>query len=83
MRKWTFIFPAVTSIINFCLLMPLLYREDFYFVDWFHSSAHHGDRCTTGCEAHMDFADEAACLKADNIRNEGKFLPFFTDHRRC
>jgi hypothetical protein len=23
-------------------------REDFYFVDRFHDSALHGDRCTTG-----------------------------------
>jgi hypothetical protein len=23
----------------------------------------------------MNFADESACLTADNIRNEGKFLP--------
>jgi hypothetical protein len=30
----------------------------------------HGDRCTTGCEAHTNFADEAAYLTADNVRNE-------------
>jgi hypothetical protein len=23
-----------------------------------------------GCEAHMNFADESACLKADNVWNE-------------
>jgi hypothetical protein len=46
------------------------YREDFYFVDRFHGSAHHGDRCTAGCEAHTNFADESACLLADNVRND-------------
>jgi hypothetical protein len=25
------------------------YRENFYFVDRFHGSALHGDRCTAGC----------------------------------
>jgi hypothetical protein len=53
-------------------------REDFYFVDRFHGSALHGDRCSA---AHTNFADESACLTADDIRNEGKFLPLFTDHR--
>jgi hypothetical protein len=27
------------------------------------------------CEAHMNFADESACLTGDNVRNEGNFLP--------
>jgi hypothetical protein len=40
-------------------------REDFYFDDRLH-----GDRCTAGCGAHTNFADESACLKADNVRNE-------------
>jgi hypothetical protein len=30
----------------------------------------HGDRCTAGCEINTDFADESACLTADNVRNE-------------
>jgi hypothetical protein len=47
-----------------------MYREDFYFVDRFHGSALHSDRCAAGCEAHMNFADESACLTADNVRNE-------------
>jgi hypothetical protein len=47
-----------------------LYREDFYFVDRFHASAHHGDRCITGCEAHTNLADESACQMADNVRND-------------
>jgi hypothetical protein len=47
-----------------------LYREDFYFVDQFHGSVLHGNQCTTGCEAHMSFADESACLVGDNIQNE-------------
>jgi hypothetical protein len=45
-------------------------REDFYFVDQFHGSALHGDRCTAGCEVHTNFADESGCLMADNVRNE-------------
>jgi hypothetical protein len=35
-----------------------------------HCSALHGDQCTAGCEAHTNFADESACLTADNVRNE-------------
>jgi hypothetical protein len=46
------------------------YREDFYFVDWFHGSALHGDRSAACCEAHTNFPDESACLTADNVRNE-------------
>jgi hypothetical protein len=47
-----------------------LYTEDFYFVDRFHGSTFHGDRCTAGCKAHTNFANESACLTADNIRKE-------------
>jgi hypothetical protein len=46
-----------------------LYQEDFYFVDQFHSSVLHGNRCTTGCKAYMNFANESACLTSDNVRN--------------
>jgi hypothetical protein len=46
------------------------YREDSYFVDWFHGSLLHGDQCTTGCTAYMNFADESACLTPNNVRNE-------------
>jgi hypothetical protein len=56
------------------------YREDFYFADLFHGSALHGDRYTVGCEAHTNFADESACLTADNVRKE---VVKFTDHRWC
>jgi hypothetical protein len=47
-----------------------MYREDFYFVDQFHDSVLLGDQCTTGCEAHTNFADESACLMVDNVWNE-------------
>jgi hypothetical protein len=47
-----------------------IYREDFYFVDRFHGSALHDDRCTAGCEVHTNFADESVCLMANNVRNE-------------
>jgi hypothetical protein len=60
-----------------------IYREDFYFVDPFHGRALNGDRCAACCDAHTNFADESACLTADDVRNECKFLPLFTDHRRC
>jgi hypothetical protein len=48
----------------------MYYREYFYFVDRFHGSALHGCRCADCCEAHTNFADESACLTADNIWNE-------------
>jgi hypothetical protein len=34
-----------------------------------HGSALHGDRCTAGCEAHTDYADESVYLTADNVCN--------------
>jgi hypothetical protein len=46
------------------------YREDFYFVDWFNGSVRHGEQCTAGCEAHMNFVNESACLMANNVQNE-------------
>jgi hypothetical protein len=46
------------------------YREGFYFVDQFHGFALHGDQWAFCCEAHTNFADESACLTADNIQNE-------------
>jgi hypothetical protein len=48
----------------------MLHREDFYFVDWFHGSALHGDRDAACREEHTNFADESASLTADNVRNE-------------
>jgi hypothetical protein len=48
----------------------MIYREDFYFVGRFHGSALHADRCAAGCEPHTNFADESACLTADNVQNE-------------
>lgn len=60
-----------------------MYREDSYFVDRFHGFALHGDRCTTGYVARTNFAYESACLMADNVQNEEKFLTLFIDHRRC
>jgi hypothetical protein len=48
-----------------------------------HDLALHDDLCTACCEEHTNFANGSACLIADNVRNEGKFLPSFTDHRRC
>jgi hypothetical protein len=47
-----------------------MYGEGVYFADRFHSSALHGYRCIIGREVHMNFADESACLTADNVRNE-------------
>jgi hypothetical protein len=64
-----------------------MYIEDVYFVDRPHGSAIHGSRCTAGCEAHTYFADESACLTADDVRNEAvtihrtqvlKMLPLYT-----
>jgi hypothetical protein len=42
-------------------------REDFYFIDWFHGSAHHGSRCVASCNAHTNFAVESACQTPDNF----------------
>jgi hypothetical protein len=50
------------------------YREDFYFVDRFHGSELHGGRRAAYCQANTNFFDESDCLKADDFRNEGKFL---------
>jgi hypothetical protein len=47
-----------------------IYIEDFYFVDWFHGSALHGDWCIAVCEVHTNFANESACLTANNVWNE-------------
>jgi hypothetical protein len=47
-----------------------IYREDFYFVDGFHSFTLHGDRWAACREAHRNFADESVCLTTGNVRNE-------------
>jgi hypothetical protein len=49
--------------------LPLTTYKDFYFIDWVHGSALHGNRCTAGCEVHINFAHESACLKADKVWN--------------
>jgi hypothetical protein len=54
----------------YSVLRGRIYREDSYLVDRFHGSAFHGDRCTAGCEAHTNFANESIGLLTDNIRNE-------------
>jgi hypothetical protein len=51
-------------------LIYVLYREDFYFVDWFHFSLLHGNCYATGCKVHMNLTDESACLISDNISNK-------------
>jgi hypothetical protein len=33
-----------------------IYKEHFYFVDWFHGSVFHGDQCTASWEVHMNFS---------------------------
>jgi hypothetical protein len=52
-----------------------MYRESFYFIDWFHGSVLQCVRGAACCDAHMNFAEESAYLTADNVRNEGKFFP--------
>jgi hypothetical protein len=47
-----------------------VYGWNYLFADRIHVSALHGDRCSAGCEAHMNFAVESACLTADNVLNE-------------
>jgi hypothetical protein len=49
-----------------------MYREFFNLVDWFHSSALHGDWGVACTKAHKNFADESACLMAVNVCNEEK-----------
>jgi hypothetical protein len=46
------------------------YREDFYVVDRFHSSALDGNWGAACREAHTNFTDESACLTADEVQNE-------------
>jgi hypothetical protein len=48
-----------------------MYKQGgFYFVDRFHGSVLHVDRGAAWHEAHTNFADESACLTADNGRND-------------
>jgi hypothetical protein len=47
-----------------------LYRDNFTLLQWFHGSTLHGDRCAAFHNVHTNFADESACLKANNVRNE-------------
>jgi hypothetical protein len=72
-----------TPNLNSQQLVIGLYRRNFYFVDLFHGSALHGGQCTACCEEHTNFTIESACLMANNVQNEGKFLPLFADKRRC
>jgi hypothetical protein len=48
----------------------LIYRENFYSVDQFHCSTLHSGWGTACCEAHTNFANESACLMADDILNK-------------
>jgi hypothetical protein len=50
----------------------VMYREYFYFVDLVHGSVLRGGQCAACCKSHTNFADESACLMADNVWNEGK-----------
>jgi hypothetical protein len=52
------------------IVCPYIYREVFYLVDRFDGSALHGNRGVACREAQTNFADESACLTADNVRNE-------------
>jgi hypothetical protein len=45
-------------------------REEFYFVDRFHSSALQCGRHAACREAHTNVAAESACLMANNYQNE-------------
>jgi hypothetical protein len=44
----------------------------FKSTDGVHSSVLHGEWYVAGHETHADFANDLACLMADNIWNEGK-----------
>jgi hypothetical protein len=57
-------------IIFLAKLFQIMYREVFYFIDWFHCSALHGSQCTAGCEVYTNIANELACLTGDNVWNE-------------
>jgi hypothetical protein len=58
--------------------LVLIQRVLFNSVDRFHGSTLHGDRCTAGCEAHTNYADESVCLMADNVWNERKLFTLWT-----
>jgi hypothetical protein len=64
----------------FGILLMMMYKENYYFVEQFHSSVLHSNQCSTGCEAHTNFADELACLTADTFGM--KWLQL-TDLKRC
>jgi hypothetical protein len=64
-------------VVSTLLCVFILFLQVGFLLTWrVHGSALHGDRCTAGREAHANFADESACLMADNIRYE-----VFTIHR--
>jgi hypothetical protein len=44
-----------------------IYREYFNSADQLHGSALHGDQCAACRKAHTNFANESACLMADNV----------------
>jgi hypothetical protein len=45
--------------------------QGIFLVTWrVHGSAIHGDQCAACCKVNANFADESACLTADNISNE-------------
>jgi hypothetical protein len=46
------------------------YKEDYYFVDWFHSSPLHNDQDPASNKAYMNFVNKSECVTADNVRNE-------------
>jgi hypothetical protein len=52
------------------IIIQVLYREYFYCVDQVHGCALHSGQCATCHKAHTNFANESACLTADNIQNE-------------
>jgi hypothetical protein len=54
------------------LLGILVIQGVFLLTRCVHGSALRRYQCIMGCEAHMIFADDSACLTADNVWNEGK-----------
>jgi hypothetical protein len=55
------------------ILSPSTYTQGIFLVTrLIHDSALHRYWCITSREAHMIFADDSACLMADNVWNEGK-----------
>jgi hypothetical protein len=53
--EYIYIYICVCVCVCVCVCARSIYTENFYFVDRFHGSALHNERCTAGYEARTNF----------------------------